>query len=76
MGNLELKVTGLQGKLVLVRSFCCRVAEVMKIFVMFDFVRQITAKNSCMVNMDHLSICSCLFFGYHFNRLQKWPASL
>ena len=42
--------------------------EITKTFAMADFVRQMTAKKSCMymANMDHLSICSSSFFSFSF----------
>ena len=46
------------GKLEVLKPFCNRKATQLFMFMMGDYVREMTVKNSCMVNMDHLSICS------------------
>ena len=50
------------GKLELWHLFCfVKLQEAAQLFVIVHYVREMTAKKSCMVNMDRLSICSSCF---------------
>ena len=35
--------------------------EATQMFMIVDYVREMTVKKSCMANMDHLNILPCLF---------------
>ena len=47
-----------RGKLEPVQSFCCNGHEVNQRCKTVDYEREMTAKKSCMVSMDHVSTCS------------------
>ena len=50
-------------------ALCCNTCELIfsklreatQMFMMVDYVREMTVKKSCTLNMDHLSICLCFF---------------
>ena len=39
-----------------------KLREATPMFLMVDYVREMTVKKSCVASMDHLSICFSFFF--------------